>query len=71
MPQDHTFFGVFVARLFFHGIEGGDALHSFFGGSRPFAFIDIPRSRQNPKFVVIDDPEIVGDLIAEGFPFVG
>ena len=31
----------------------------------------IPRLPQNPKFVVIDDPEIVGDLIAEGFPFVG
>ena len=31
----------------------------------------IPSSPQHPKFVVIDDPEIVGDLIAEGFPFVG
>ena len=33
--------------------------------------LTIPSSPQHPKFVVIDDPEIVGDLIAEGFPFVG
>jgi hypothetical protein len=32
---------------------------------------DIPGSRQNPKFVVIDDAEIIGHLIAEVLPFVG
>lgn len=31
----------------------------------------IPRSRQNPKFVVCDDPEAVGHLVSEGFPFFG
>ena len=26
---------------------------------------NIPQLRQNPKFVVVDDPEVVGHLIAE------
>lgn len=31
----------------------------------------IPRSRQNPKFVVCDNAEAVRHLGAEGFPFFG
>lgn len=27
--------------------------------------ITIPQLRQNPKFVVVDDPEVIGHLIAE------
>ena len=31
-------------------------------------FVSIPRSHDNPEFLWIDDPEIVGDLIAVGTP---
>ena len=41
LPQGHTFFNRFVARLFFHGMEGGDALDYFFGDGRTFAFMDV------------------------------
>ena len=34
-------------------------------------FIDIPRSRHNPKIVGVDDAEIVGDRITKVRPITG
>ena len=37
---------------------------------RVIEFSFIPPLLQNPKLLVFDDPEAVGDLASEGFPLV-
>ena len=56
-----------------HAIDGQSATVSAerHGYSRAAFYLIIPRSRDNPELLWIDDPEVIGDLIAVSSPVPG
>ena len=49
-------------------LMGGYAETDWEGQARFAAFLDIPRSRHDPKILWVDDAEVVGDRITEVGP---